>query len=107
MYIVVEFSLLCCTSMAHAEIVRMGENHFAHAKKCSRMGVSVAEGRWVGQKKGGSVATSRGMNAKQGDYKSGDRINTLPNTHGYYDDLWRKSVVIYASCVALSAQSHQ
>ena len=24
----------------------------AHAKKCSRMKVSVAEGRWVGQKKG-------------------------------------------------------
>ena len=33
----------------------------AHAKKCSRMEVSVAEGRWVGQ--GCSVATSRGMNA--------------------------------------------
>ena len=24
----------------------------AHAKKCSRMKVSVAEGRWVGQKRG-------------------------------------------------------
>ena len=36
-------------------------------------------------KKGGSVATSRGMNAKQGDYKCGGRINTLPNIHGYYD----------------------
>ena len=79
----------------------------AHAKKCSRMEVSVAEGRWVGRKKGGSVVTSRGMNAKQGDYKCGHRINTLPNTHGYYDGLWRKSVLIYASRVALSAQSHQ
>ena len=40
----------------------------AHAKKCSRMEVSVAEGRWEGKKKKrGSVATSRGMNAKQGD----------------------------------------
>ena len=34
------------------------------------------------------------MNAKQGDYKCGDRINTLPNTHGCYDGLWRKSVLI-------------
>ena len=48
----------------------------AHAKNCSRMEVSVAEGRWVGQKRG-SVATSRGMNAKQRDYKCGGRINTL------------------------------
>ena len=60
-----------------------------------------------GTKKGGSVATSRGMNAKQGDYKCGDRINTLPNTHVYYDGLWRKSVLTYVSPVALSAQSHQ
>ena len=60
---------------------------YAHAKKCSRMEVFVAEGRWKGQKRGGSVATSRGMNAKQGDYKCGGRINTLPNTHGYYDGL--------------------
>ena len=51
--------------------------------------------RGVGwDKKGGSVATSRGMNAKQGDYKCRDRINTLPNTHGCYDGLWRKSVLI-------------
>ena len=58
----------------------------AHANKCSRMEVSVAEGGgW--DKKGGSVATSWGMNAKQGDYKCGGRINTLPNTHGYYDGL--------------------
>ena len=33
------------------------------------------------------------MNAKQGDYKCGDRINTLPNTHGCYDGLWRKKRV--------------
>ena len=51
----------------------------AHAKKCSGMELSVA------------VATSRGMNAKQGDYKSGGRINTLPNNYGYYDGLWRKA----------------
>ena len=56
---------------------------------------------------GGSVATCRGMNAKQGDYKCGDTINTLPNTHGCYDGLWRKSMLIYASRVALSAQSYQ
>ena len=63
----------------------------------------------MGQKKkgGGSEATCRGMNAKQGDYKCGDRINTLPNTHGCYDGLWRKSVLIYASRVTLSAQSYQ
>ena len=34
----------------------------AHAKKCSRIEVSVAEGRWVGQK-GISEQTSWGMNA--------------------------------------------
>ena len=45
------------------------------------------------KKKGGSVATCRGMNAKQGDYKCGDRINTLLNTHGCYDGLWRKKRV--------------
>ena len=57
--IVEEFSVLCCTSMAHkiwAKIIS------AHAKKCNRMEVSVAEGRWVGQK-GNSEQTSRGMNA--------------------------------------------
>ena len=54
---------------------------------------SLRGGGW--DRKGGSVATSGGMNAKQGDYKCGDRINTLPNTHGYYDGLWRKSVLIY------------
>ena len=43
-----------------------------------------------GTQKGGSVVTSRGMNAKQGDYRCGDRINTLLNTHGYYDGLWRR-----------------
>ena len=52
--------------MAHAKILRMAKIISAHAKKCSRMEVSVAEGRWVGQN-GGSVATSRGMNAKLGD----------------------------------------
>ena len=78
----------------------------AYANKCSRTEVSVAEWRWVGQK-GGSVATCRGMHAKQGDYKCGDRINTLLDTHGCYDGLWRKSVLIYASRVALSAQSYQ
>ena len=46
-----------------------------------------------GTQKGGSVVTSRGMNAKQGDYKCGNRINTLPNTHGYHDGLWRKKRV--------------
>ena len=80
----------------------MGENNF---RACSVAGwrfPSLRGGGW--DKKGGSVATSRGMNAKQGDYKCGDRINTL---HGYYDGLWRKSVLIYASRVGLSAQSYQ
>ena len=51
----------------------------APATKCSRF-PSLRGGGWD-QKRGGSVATYRGMNAKQGDYKCGDRINTLPNTH--------------------------
>jgi len=58
----------------------MGENNF---RACSAAGwrfPSLRGGGW--DKKGGSVATSRGMNAKQGDYKCGDRINTLPNTMG-------------------------
>ena len=72
--------------MAHAEI--WAKIISAHAKKGSGMEVSVAEGRRVGQKKrGASVATSRGMNAKQGDYKCGGGINTLPNTYGYCDVL--------------------
>jgi len=37
----------------------MGENNSAHAKKCSMIEVSVAEGRWVGQK-GNSEQTSGG-----------------------------------------------
>ena len=105
--IVVEFSLLCCTSMAHAKILRYGRKQFPRMRR-SAAGwrfPSLRGGGW--DKKGGSVATSRGMNAKQGDYKCGDRINTLPNTHGYYDGLWRKSVLIYASHVAISAQSYQ
>ena len=49
--IVEEFSLLCCTSMAHAEILRYGAKIIsAHAKKCSMLEASVAEGRREGQK---------------------------------------------------------
>jgi len=36
----------------------MGGHNSAHAKKCSRIEVFVAEGRWMGQK-GNSEQTSR------------------------------------------------
>ena len=39
------------------------------------------------------------MNAKQGDYKCGDQINTLPNTHGCYDDLCMEKKRVN-SCIA-------
>ena len=85
----------------------MGENNF---RACEEVQQDEGFRRWGevgGKKKGGSLATFRGMNAKQGDHKCGDRINTLPNTYGCYYGLWRKSVLIYASRVALSAQSYQ
>ena len=46
----------------HGDTKIWGKEISAHAKKCSRMDVSVAELRWVGQK-GNSEQTSRGMNA--------------------------------------------
>ena len=70
--------------MAHVKI--WAKIISAHAKKCSRMEVSVAEGRWVGQERG-LCSDLSGMNAKQGDYKCGGRINTRPNIRGYYDGL--------------------
>ena len=57
-----------------------------HAKKCSRMKVSVAEERWAGQK-GNSKQTSWGMNALKNDHQCGERTSTVFNTHGYYGGL--------------------
>jgi len=55
-------------------------------KKYSGMEVSVAEGRWVGQK-GNSEHNLPGMNVYQDDHKCEGRINTLHNTHRYYEGL--------------------
>ena len=51
--IVVEFSLLCLHLYGTRGDTKIWAKLIsAHAKKCSRMEVSVAEGRWVGQKRG-------------------------------------------------------
>ena len=88
--LVEEFSLSCCTSMAHAGIVRYGAKIIStHAKKCSMRRFPSLRGGGRG-KKATSEESSRGMNANENDFKSVGRINTKLNTQGNYDGLRRE-----------------
>ena len=100
--------------MLHLYSTRGDTTISAHPKKCNRMEVSVAEGRWVGQK-GNAEQTSRGIvslaavfwavtqrgalrdspkNGCEGDYSGHERIRERLQVRGYYEGRKTKSVLI-------------